>query len=127
MVALFGQVLGAVPIHDLPGPTADPSAWSLDPLRGALHRSTYPAIKYGTAAAKLTEAGHNVVLVERGPDAEPFFFVADGPDGPADLPIATFRADSPAEGFDRFLKATEAAEPGGSVNQDERRAPPASP
>lgn len=104
MVVLFGQVLGAIPVNDLPAPFGDPSAWSIDPHSSALHRSTYPAVKYGTAMAKLTKAGHNVVLIERGPGAEPFFFVEDSPDGPADLPIPTVRADSPTDGFNRFLQ-----------------------
>jgi 5-methylcytosine-specific restriction endonuclease McrA len=110
MVSLFGQVLGAVPVANQPGPAGDPSAWSLDPLTGTLHRSTYPAIKYGTAVAKLTRAGHNVVLIDRGPDAEPFFFVEDGPDGPADMPIPTIRANSPTDALERFLHVAKGLE-----------------
>jgi hypothetical protein len=104
MIVLFGQVQGAVPVADVPGPEAEPSAWSLDPLAGRVERSTYPAVKVGTAAARLTQEGHDVVTVDVG-GKEPFLYIADGPDGPADLPIPTIRADSPAHGFELFQRA----------------------
>jgi hypothetical protein len=108
MVVLFGQVQGAVPIGDLPGPTANPSAWSIDPLVGRVERSTYPAVKFGTAMAQLTQEGHDVVAFA---DPErPFFFIADGPNGPADLPIPTMRANSPAHGLELFNHAQRAEE-----------------
>jgi hypothetical protein len=81
MIVLFGQVQGAVPVGDLPGPKAEPSAWSLDPLTGPVERSSYPAVKFGTAAARLTQEGHDVVTADVG-SHEPFFFVADGPKWP---------------------------------------------
>ena len=46
----------------------------------------------GTAAAKLTRAGHNVLMLL---EPEPMLYIADGPDGPATIPLETFRADSP--------------------------------
>lgn len=104
MIVLFGQVRGAVPVGVIPGPTAEPSAWSLDPLAGLVDRSTHPAVKVGTAAARLTQEGHDVVSVEVG-GKEPFLYIADGPNGPADLPIPTIRADSPAHGFELFQRA----------------------
>jgi hypothetical protein len=118
MIVLFGQLLGAVPVSDIPGPTAEPSAWSVDPLEGSVERSNYPAVKYGTAAARLTQEGHNVVTVLRGSE-EPFFYIEDGPDGPADVPIPTMRAESPTEGFklfQRVLREQEEAKFGSSTS-----------
>jgi hypothetical protein len=106
MVVLFGQVQGAVPVGDLPGPTPDPSAWSIDPLVGRVEHSTYPAVRFGTAVAQLTQEGHDVMAFA---DPEyPFFYVADGPNGPADLPIPTMRANSPAHGLELFNRARQA-------------------
>jgi hypothetical protein len=104
MIVLFGQVQGAVPVGDIPGPQAEPSAWSLDPLAGEVHRSTYPAVKVGTAMARLTQEGHDVLTVDVG-EAEPLLYIADGPEGPANLPIPTIRADSPAHGLELFQRA----------------------
>jgi hypothetical protein len=91
MVALFGQVLGAVPVNDLPA-TGDPSAWSFDPSEGSYFRSTYPAIWLASAARRINQAGGTPVLV--GHPDYPFIFTPDGPDGPIDLGIKTFRAES---------------------------------
>ncbi len=91
-IALFGQVIGAVPIADDPPPKGSYSAWSLDPLSRTFARSTYPAILLGTAAAKLARAGHNVLMML---EPEPMLYVADGPDGPASIPLETFQAETP--------------------------------
>jgi HNH endonuclease len=92
MVALFGQVLGAVPINDLPV-NADPSAWSLDPHSRTFHRSTYPAIWLANAASRIQEAGGTpYVIADR---EHPFIYTPDGPDGPVDLGVAADRAESP--------------------------------
>ena len=91
-IVLFGQVIGAVPVADDPPPTGSYSAWSLDPLSRTFARSSYPAILLGTAAAKLTRAGHNVLMML---EPEPMLYVADGPDGPASIPLETFRAETP--------------------------------
>jgi len=106
MIVLFGQVQGAVPVGDIPGPRPEPSAWSLDPLTGEVHRSTYPAVKVGTAMARLTKEGHNVLTMDVG-EEEPLLYIADGPDGPADLPIPTMRADSPAHGWELYQRARQ--------------------
>lgn len=95
MIVLFGQVIGAVPVSDHRPPPDGRSAWSLDPIDRSVHRSSYPAILLATAAAQLTRAGHNV-LTSLMPGQE-FLYVEDGPNGPADLPVPTFRADSPSD------------------------------
>jgi hypothetical protein len=93
MIALFGQVIGAVPINDEPPPAGAYSAWTLDPLARSVTQSSFPAVWLGTAAARMTAAGHNVVMVASG--EHPFVFVEDGPDGPAEIPVPTTRAESP--------------------------------
>ena len=94
-VVLFGQVLGVVPVSARLPPSGAYSAWSLDPRKRTFHRSSFPAIMLGTAAAKMTQAGHNVLLVNR--PEHPLVYVEDGPDGPAELPIETLRATSPEQ------------------------------
>jgi HNH endonuclease len=94
-IVLFGQVIGAVPVSDVPPPQGAYSAWTLDPEARAFRRSSYPAVWHGTAAARLTKAGYNVVSVLNEDPERSFLYVADGPDGPADLPIPTIRVDSP--------------------------------
>lgn len=94
-VVLFGQVLGAVRLADqLPPPEAY-SAWSLDPRKREFRRSSFPAILLGTTSAKLTKAGHHVLTI-MGPQG-PVLYVEDGPNGPAEMPIETFRAESPQQ------------------------------
>ena len=58
MVALFGQVLGAVPVNDLPA-EADPSAWALDPQVRTFYRSIpiQPSGSSMPPAASRTQAG----------------------------------------------------------------------
>lgn len=94
MIALFGQVIGAVPINDKPPPAGAYSAWTLDPMARSVTQSSFPAVWLGTAAARMTAAGHNVVTVLSGD--HPFMFVEDGPDGPAEIPVPTTRAESPS-------------------------------
>jgi len=95
MIVLFGQVIGAVPLSDDAPPAGAKSAWSLDPIDRSLHRSSYPAIWLGTAAARLTNAGHNVLTVLI--PGQEFLYVEDGPNGPAKLPFQPLRADSPSD------------------------------
>jgi hypothetical protein len=80
MIALFGQIIGAVPINGEPPPDGAYSAWTLDPLARSVTQSSFPAVWLGTAAARMTAAGHDVVMVPGG--EHPFMFVEDGPDGP---------------------------------------------
>jgi hypothetical protein len=97
MVALFGQVLGAVPINDLPA-DGDPSAWSLDPRARTFYHSTYPAIWLGNAARRIQEAGGTPYVIA---DTEhPFVYTPDGPDGPVDLGVPTERAESPSHAIE---------------------------
>lgn len=96
-IALFAQIVGAVPIADAPPPEGAYSAWSLDPVRGTFRRGSYPAIMLGSAAAKLTREGFRVLTV-LGPN--PFLYVEDGPNGPAEIPLETLRAETPDEAFE---------------------------
>jgi hypothetical protein len=109
MVVLFGQVLGAVPVSDEPPPDGAYSAWSLDPQERSFSRSSFPAIWFGTAAARLTKAGYNVLTVLD--PKQPFMYVEDGQDGPANLPIPTMRADSPTHAF-KILADARASQDG---------------
>lgn len=94
-IVLFGQVIGAVPVSSQAPPQGAFSAWTFDPQARSFRRSSYPAVWHGTAAARLTNAGYNVVSM-LDPDPErSFLYIADGPDGPADVPIPTVRVDSP--------------------------------
>lgn len=102
MIVLFGQIIGSVPVSDQEPPLGCYSAWTLDPLARTFRRSSYPAVWQGTAAARLTREGHDVLTVA-GP-GEGFMYVADGPSGPAELPIFTIRAESPSHAF-RLLSA----------------------
>jgi hypothetical protein len=101
-VVLFGQVIGALPVHDSHADT-DPSAWSLDPQARVLRRANHHGKLAGTAAARLTQAGHDVVTVML-PEG-PMIFVPDGADGPAELPFPTIRADSPSHALQLVLAA----------------------
>lgn len=101
MVVLFGQVLGAVPVANTKPPAGAYSAWSFDPVERTFHPSSYPAIWLGTAAARLTQEGSDVVSVAVGDRA--VMFVPDGPDGPAEIPIPTVRAESPGEALQLLL------------------------
>ena len=96
MIVLFGQLLGAVPVNDLPA-KADPSAWSLDPRDQTVHRSTFPAIWFGSAMARLSQEGRDVVAVLDSDN--PFLFVPDGNRGPAEIP-GSLRADSPTHAME---------------------------
>lgn len=97
MVALFGQVLGAVPVNDLPA-DGDPTAWSLDSQARTFYRSTYPAIWLGHAARRIQEAGGTPLIVAH--PEHPFVYTPDGPDGPIELGVQTVRADSPTHAFE---------------------------
>lgn len=97
MVALFGQVLGAIAVNDLPA-DGDPSAWSFDPRARTFYRSTFPAIWLGNAARRIQEAGGTPYMVADGDT--PFIFTPDGPDGPVDLGVATQHVESIEEAFE---------------------------
>ncbi len=104
MIVLFGQVQGAVPVADIPGPEAEPSAWSLDPLAGPVERSTYPAVKVGTAAARLTQEVMTSLpstwAAKSRSSISPTARMA-----PRISRFPTIRADSPAHGFELFQRA----------------------
>jgi hypothetical protein len=100
MVALFGQVLGAVPLSDEIPPEGAETCWTLDPVARTFKRRQYEGVWGGTAAARLTKEGHNVVMVMSDP---PMMFVEDGPNGPAAMPVPAIRADSPADAFQKVL------------------------
>ena len=101
VAVLFGQVIDAVPINE-PGTakSAEWSAWTLDPLEGTCHPSSYPAVASGTAAAILTKQGRDVVMLPGGA-----LFIADGELGPVKLPIPTFSADSPLHALQLLSEA----------------------
>jgi hypothetical protein len=103
MIALFGQVLGAVPVSSEAPPPSAYSAWTWDPVERSFRVSSFPAIWEATAAAKLTKEGHNVLSAP----GQGFFYVADGPDGPAELPIPTVRAKSVTEAFSLMREMRE--------------------
>ena len=93
-VVLFGQVLGAVAINNA-GSASEYSAWRFDPTTRDFGHTTYPAIWYGTAAARASETGRRSLTILDGEHS--FFYVEDGPDGPMEMPVPTRRADSPAD------------------------------
>ncbi len=94
-VALFGQVLGAVPVNDLPA-DAYPSAWSLDPHgrtgESRTHRSTFEAMHLATVARRAENKGGTSIAI-LDPD-RPFVYIPDGPDGAVDLGVQLPRVDS---------------------------------
>jgi hypothetical protein len=102
MVVLFGQVIGAVPIGNTQPAQGAYTGWIFEPVKRTFYRSSYPAMMLGAAAARLTQEGHDVVAA---PDAAtPWMFVADGHNGPAELPIPTLRADSPQHALEIVMK-----------------------
>jgi hypothetical protein len=107
-VVLFGQVLGGVPVNDMPA-EAYPSAWSLDPhSRGGenrVHRSTFQALWMANAARRANQKGAAPVFVA-DPD-HPFLYIPDGPDGPVELGVSLPRVDSPADGLALAKRLTE--------------------
>jgi hypothetical protein len=109
-VALFGQLLGAIPIATEQPPQGAYSAWGFDPVGRTFYRSSFPAIWLGAAAARVTRMGADAVAVMH-PES-PFIFIPDGPDGPVDLPISTVRADSPQHALEIVL----ASNPGGPLH-----------
>lgn len=67
-IALFGEVIGAVPIGDLPVPEARHTAWTLDPIGGTgqprVHRTTYETLEL-----KMLTRNHVIRL--EGPRGDP--------------------------------------------------------
>ena len=104
MVALFGQVLGAVPVNDLPA-ESDPSAWSLDPRARTFYRSTWPAVWFGNAARRIQEVGGTPYMI--GDPQHPFIYTPDGPDGPVDLGVPTIRVDSLEDAFQAVRRRSD--------------------
>lgn len=99
-IALFGEVIGAVPIGDTPAGNARHTAWSFDPIGGTgeprVRRSTYEGLYGGTLAARATKLGADVVSIpELG-----LTYIPDGPDGPIDLGVTLPRVDSIEEAID---------------------------
>jgi hypothetical protein len=98
-IALFGEVLGAVPINDL---SAEPrySAWSLDPVgstgEARVRRGNYETLYGASVAARATKLGANVVSIPH----LGVTYVLDGPDGPIDLGIELPHVDSIEEAID---------------------------
>lgn len=97
MVVLFGQVLGAVPVNDLPA-EADPSAWSLDPRQHSWFPGSYPANWLAAVANRASRAGAKPLLVAH-PD-HPFVYIPDGPAGAVDIGGPSERVESPAQAFE---------------------------
>ncbi len=100
-VALFGQLLGAIPVATEQPTQGAYSAWGFDPVGRTFYRSSFPAIWLGAAAARVTQIGADAVAVMH-PES-PFIFIPDGPDGPVELPISTVRADSPQHALEIVL------------------------
>jgi SEC-C motif len=94
-VVLFGQLLGMVPINAA-GTNTEFSGWRFDPMERTVSHSSHEAMWGGTAAARVTQTGRNVMTVF-GTDGQPYMFVEDGPEGPMDLPGPTYRAESSAD------------------------------
>lgn len=93
-VVLFGQLLGAVPINHAGAPS-EYSAWRFNPENRDFGHSSYPAIWHAMTAVLATQSGRNVVSVLA--EEQSFTFIADGPEGPMDIPVPTLRADSPTD------------------------------
>ncbi len=107
-IALFGQVLGAVPLNDLPA-QAYPSAWSLDPHgrdgEPRTHRGTFESLQLASGARRVQDKGGTPVLVAH-PD-HPFLYIPDGPDGPIDFGVELEHVESPAEAMALAKRAAE--------------------
>jgi hypothetical protein len=101
MVVLFGQVVGAVPIGNAQPPQRAYTGWIFEPIKRTFHRTSYPAMMLGAAAARLTQEGHDVLTMPDAPT--PWMFIADGPNGPAELPIPTLPADSPQHALEMVM------------------------
>lgn len=97
MFALFGQIIAAVPLSSERPPQGTYSAWSFDPGAHSFYRSSFPAIWLGSAAARITRTGRDVVSVADPERA--FVFIPDGDAEPIELPIPTMRADSPTHAY----------------------------
>jgi SEC-C motif/HNH endonuclease len=94
-VVLFGQLLGMVPINTA-GADAEFSGWRFDPVKRTVNHTTHEGMWAGTAAARATQSGRNVMTII-GTDGQPYTYVEDGPHGPMDIPGQTFRAESGAD------------------------------
>ena len=110
-IALFGEVIGAVPIGDVPAPDAQHTAWTLDPIGGTgeprVRRTSYETLHGAAVAARATQMGANVVSIpELG-----LVYIPDGPDGPVDLGVTLPRVESIDEAIKLAERARSEGEP----------------
>jgi hypothetical protein len=108
-IALFGEIIGAVPLADVPAPSARHTAWTLDPIGGTgeprVRRTTYETLHGATVAARATQMGADVVSIpELG-----LVYIPDGPDGPVDLGAALPRVESIDEAIE-YARRTRSGE-----------------
>jgi hypothetical protein len=108
-IALFGEVIGAVPIGDLPALDAQHTAWTLDPIGGTgeprVRRTDYETLHGATVAVRATQMGADVVsITELG-----VVYIPDGPDGPVDLGVTLPRVESIDEAIE-FAKRARSGE-----------------
>jgi hypothetical protein len=104
-IAVFGEVIGAVPIGDAPAPDARHTAWTLDPIGGTgllrVHRTNYESLHGASVAVRATQKGADVVSIpELG-----LVYIPDGPDGPVDLGVTLPRVDSIDEAIEYAKQA----------------------
>lgn len=104
-IALFGEVIGAVPIGDVPAPSAQHTSWTLNPIGGTgeprVRRTSYETLHGATVAVRATQMGADVVsLPELG-----LVYIPDGPDGPVDLGVTLPRVESIDEAIELARRA----------------------
>lgn len=104
-IALFGEVIGAVPISDPPAPHAKHTAWTLDPIGGTgeprVRRTSYETLHGATVAVRATQMGADAVAIpELG-----LVYIPDGPDGPVDLGVTLPRVESINEAIELAKRA----------------------
>jgi hypothetical protein len=101
MVALFAQVIGAVPVNDLPA-DGDPTAWVLDPLARSHYRSSSHAVWLASAARRIQDKGGTPVMI--ADKDRPFIYVPDGPEGPIDFGTQMVHVDSIKDALEAVAK-----------------------
>lgn len=104
MVAIFGQILGAVPVNDLPA-EARVSSWTLDPHARSCWRTSWHAMWGANVARRANKAGGTPVLIQT--DDGPLVFIPDGPEGPIDMGIELPHVDSPREALEWAARQRE--------------------
>jgi hypothetical protein len=108
MITLFGQLHGGVPVNSSEAEFDLPSAWSIDPLRRTVHRTTPVALQMASTALAVERAGGTAVFVAH--PEHPFVYIPDGPDGPVPLPVKLPRVESPAHAL-KLLADVDVDEP----------------